>query len=115
VFSGVNLLKYSGARVNGDIVKTPQHIVEECQRVAPKGFVLYDREGNRALEVEGNKSYFGSSCVSPNTRDALTSEVHPTTVQDIIKGALISDALPNIDFIMPMGCPLDVSAQAAEL
>ncbi|MGD8296663.1 MAG: trimethylamine methyltransferase family protein [Desulfobacterales bacterium] len=113
--TAVNLLKQAGARVNGDIVKTPQHIIEECLRVAPKGFVLYDREGNRALEVEGNKSYFGSSCASPNTRDALTGEVHPTSVQDIIRGALISDALPNIDFIMPMGCPQDVPAQAADL
>ena len=113
--AAVSLLKQAGARVNGNIVKTPQHIVEECLRVAPKGFVLYDRAGNRALEVEGNKSYFGSSCASPNTKDALTGEVHPTTVQDLVRGALISDALPNIDFIMPMGCPQDVPAQAADL
>ena len=66
----LDLLKQAGARVNGNIVKTPQHIIEECLRVAPKGFVLYDRAGNRALEVEGNKCYFGSSCASPNTRDA---------------------------------------------
>ena len=113
--TALDLLKQAGARVNGNMVKTPQHIVEECLRVAPKGFVLYDRAGKRALEVEGNKTYFGSSCASPNTRDALTGEVHPTTVQDLVKGALISDALPNIDFIMPMGCPQDVAAQAADL
>ncbi len=73
---GVRLLKKAGARVDGEMVKTPQHIVEECIRQAPKGFVLYDREGKRALEVEGRKSYFGTSTASPNTRDAVTAEVN---------------------------------------
>lgn len=111
----VDLLKRAGARVKDDIVKTPQHIVEQCIRQAPKGFVLYDRDGNRALEVEGRKTYFGTSTASPNTRDALTGEIHPTRVEDIARGALIADALSNIDWVMPMGSSQDVPAQAAEL
>ena len=111
----VKLLKGAGARVEGDIVKTPQHVIEECLRLAPKGFVLYDRDGNRALEVEGRKSYFGTSTASPNTRDALTAEVHPTRVEDIARGALIADALPNIDWVMPMGSSQDVPSLSAEL
>jgi trimethylamine--corrinoid protein Co-methyltransferase len=109
------LLKKAGARVDGEIVKTPQHIVDECIRLAPKGFVLYDREGGRALELEGRKSYFGTSTASPNTRDALTAEIHPTRVEDIARGALIADALPNIDWVMPMGSSQDVPALAADL
>lgn len=111
----LKLLKGAGARVEGDIVKTPQHVVEECIRLAPKGFVLYDREGNRALEVEGRKVYFGSSWASPTTRDALTGEIHPTRVEDIVRGATIADALHNIDFVTPMGSSQDVPAEAADL
>lgn len=111
----LRLLKKAGARVDGEMVKTPQHIVEECIRQAPKGFVLYDRDGNRAFELEGRKSYFGTSTASPNTRDALTSEVHPTRVEDIARGALIADALPNIDWVMPMGSSQDVPSRAADL
>jgi trimethylamine--corrinoid protein Co-methyltransferase len=111
----ISLLKKAGASVKGEIVKTPHDIVEECIRLAPKGFVLYDREGNRALELKGEKSYFGTSTASPNTRDALTSEIHPTRVEDIARGALIADALPNIDWVMPMGSSQDVPGQAAEL
>lgn len=113
--NAINLLKKAGARVEGEIVKTPQHIVEECLRLAPKGFILYDREGNRALELEGRKSYFGTSTASPNTRDAVTYEVHPTRVEDIARGAFIADALPNIDWVMPMGSSQDVPALVAEL
>jgi trimethylamine--corrinoid protein Co-methyltransferase len=113
--AAVELLKKAGARVDGDVVKTPEHIVEGCIRLAPKGFVLYDRQGNRAMEVHGRRVFFGSSWASPNTRDALTAEVHPTRVEDIVRGAIIADALPNIDFVTPMGSSQDVPAIAADL
>ena len=53
----VELLKQAGAIVKDDgqscwRAKVPRHIVEECIRSAPKGFTIYDRDGNRAMEVE---------------------------------------------------------------
>jgi trimethylamine--corrinoid protein Co-methyltransferase len=45
----------------------------------------------------------------------LTGEIHPTRIEDIVRGALITDALPNIDFATPMGSAQDVPAQAAGL
>ena len=111
----IKLLKKAGASVDGENVKVPQHIVEECIRLTPKGFVLYDREGNRAIEVEGRKSYFGTNPASPNTQDALTYEVHPTRVEDIARTALIADALPNIDWVMPPGSVQDAPIGTGEL
>lgn len=111
----LKLLKEAGARVNGDRVKVPQHIVEACLRTAPKGFTIYDRNGNRALEVEGRKTYYGTSTASPNTRDAFTGEVRETRVADIALGARVADALPNIDWVMPMGSSQDVPGLAADL
>ncbi len=111
----IKLLERADARAEGEIVKVPEYVVEECIRRAPKGFVLYDRDGNRALEVEGRKCYFGTSTASPNTRDVLTGEIHPTRLEDMARGALIADALPNIDWVMPMGSSQDTPVQAAEL
>ncbi len=113
--SARDLLARAGARVDGDIAKIPSNIVEECIRLAPKGLVLYNRDGKRALELEGRKVHFGSSWASPTTRDALTDDVHPTQVEDIMKGAIIADALPNIDFVTPMGSVQDVPAGVADL
>jgi trimethylamine--corrinoid protein Co-methyltransferase len=111
-----NMLKQAGAIIcKNDVVKVPEYVVQECLRTAPKGFTLYDRDGNRALEVEGRKSYYGTSTASPNTRDALTGEIHETRVLDIARGALVADALPNIDWVMPMGSCQDVPAIAADL
>ncbi|MFQ5575913.1 MAG: trimethylamine methyltransferase family protein [Anaerolineae bacterium] len=109
------LLKQAGAIVNGDRVRLPQFMVEECIRTAPKGFTIYNRDGERAMEVEGRKSYYGTSTASPNTKDALTGDIHPTRVADIALGAKVADALPNIDWVMPMGSSQDVHPLAADL
>jgi trimethylamine--corrinoid protein Co-methyltransferase len=110
-----DMLKEAGATVKGDVVKIPEYVVQECIRTAPKGLTIYDRNKKPALAVEGCKSYYGTSTASPNTRDALTGEVHETRVADIARGALVADALPDIDWVMPMGSSQDVPAFAADL
>jgi len=109
------MLKQAGAWVDDEIVKVPEHIVVECLSTAPKGWTIYDREGKRAMEVEGRKSYYGTSTASPRTKDALTGEIHPTVVADIAMGAKVADALENIDWVMPMGSVQDVPPTAADL
>ena len=109
------MLKKAGAVVKDDVVKIPEYIVQECIRSAPKGITIFDRNKKRALEVEGRKSYYGTSTASPNTRDALTGEIHETRVEDIARGAIVADALPNIDWVMPMGSSQDVPAFAADV
>jgi trimethylamine--corrinoid protein Co-methyltransferase len=109
------LLKKAGAVVKGQRVRLPRYIVEECIRTTPKGFTIYDRDGNRALEVEGRKSYYGTSTASPNTKDAFTGEIRETRVADIALGAKVADVLPNIDWVMPMGSSQDVPALAADV
>ena len=111
----LDLLKRAGVVVKGERVWMPRHIVEECVRTAPKGFTIYDREGRRAMEVEGRRSYYGTSTASPNTRDAFSGEIRETRVADIALGAKVADALPNIDWVMPMGSSQDVPARAADV
>ena len=109
------MLKQAGAVVNGEHVMVPEHIVRACLATAPKGWTVYDRDGHRAMEVKGRKSYYGTSTASPNTKDALTGDIHPTRVLDIALGARIADALENIDWVMPMGSSQDVPALAADV
>jgi len=109
------MFKQAGALVNGENVKVPEHVVTGCLRTAPKGWTIYDREGKRAMEVEGRKSYYGTSTASPRTKDALSGEIHPTRVVDIATGARVADALENIDWVMPMGSVQDVPPTVADL
>ncbi len=109
------MLRQAGANVKDENVKIPEYIVRQCLKTAPRGFTIYDRNGCPALEVEGRKSYYGTSTGSPNTMDALTREIRPTRVADIALAARIADALPNIDWVMPMGSAQDVPAISADL
>lgn len=109
------MMKQAGARVADDRIRIPRHIVHECLLTAPKGWILYNRDGQRAMEVEGRKSYYGTSTASPNTRDAFTGKIRPTTIDDIRLGAKVADACLNIDWVMPMGSAQDVPGEAADL
>jgi trimethylamine--corrinoid protein Co-methyltransferase len=109
------MLQSAGAVVDGEVVKLPEFIVRQSLATAPKGWTIYDRNGHRALEVEGRKSYYGTSTASPNTKDALTGEYHETRVEDLALAAKVADALDNIDWVMPMGSAQDVPSMAAEL
>ena len=105
----------AGAQVIGDRVRLPRWIVQKALTLVPKGLCIYDRDGHPAMDLGNGKSYYGTSTASPNNIDARTGERHPTTLKDIAEGALIADALPHIDFVMPFGTAQDVPAKAGEV
>ncbi len=109
------MMKQAGACVKDSNIKIPRHIVEECLVTTPQGWTIYDRNGRRALEVEGEKSHYGTSTASPSTRDAFTNKIRPTSIKDIELGAKVADCLDDIDFVMPMGTAQDVPGNAAEV
>jgi trimethylamine---corrinoid protein Co-methyltransferase len=111
----LTLLKSAGAHVNGEQVYVPRYLIEDALAKVPKGFTLYNREGEPAMDLSGRKSYFGSSTASPSNRHALEKEIRPTTLTDIAWGAKTADALPNLDFVMPFGSAQDVPGEAGEL
>ena len=112
---GLALLKESGAHVDGDRVRVPRHLVEQAIAQAPNGILIYDRNGNPALDLSGSKTYYGTSTASPRTRDALTGEIHPTRVEDIAIGAKVADTLSEIDWVMPFGSSQDVPSIVSDL
>jgi len=109
------MLKSAGCLVNGELVKVPEHVVKACLATTPKGYTIFSRDGKHAMDVEGRKSYYGTSTASPNTKDAYTGDIHPTYVVDIANGAKVADALENIDWVMPMGSVQDVPPTVADL
>src|SRR5271157_223780 len=113
--AALELLENAGAIVEGDRAKLPRNLVERCIETAPKGFSIYDRSGNKAMDLTGTNVYYGTSTASPKTRDPFTGEIRETWISDISMGARIADALPNIDYVMPMGTAQDVPAASEEM
>ena len=46
------MLKQAGCKVKGEHVRVPEHVVNACLDTAPKGYTIYSRDGQRAMEVD---------------------------------------------------------------
>jgi trimethylamine--corrinoid protein Co-methyltransferase len=105
----LDILVGHGARVKeGTVVTIPPYLVEEAIQSAPSNLVVYNRKKEPAMELGGRRIYFGTGTDLPKTIDLFTREIRDTKADDVIAGTVISDALPNIDFIGSYGLPRDI-------
>ena len=113
--SALELLKRAGAHISdGNLVKIPGRLVEWALRVAPNRIVLCDRQGQRTIFLEGQKTYFGTGSDCVFMRDPRTGERRHALQADVIDAVRLCDALPNIDFVMSMMIPWDVSPSVSD-
>jgi trimethylamine--corrinoid protein Co-methyltransferase len=105
----VDMLVAHGARVKGkDVVEIPSHLVEEAIQSAPSNVIIYNRKKEPVMELGGRRIYFGTGTDLPKTVDLVTREIRDTKADDIVASSVISDAMPNIDFIASYGLPRDI-------
>ncbi len=109
----VELLVAAGCEVvDGDIVRIPRRLVEECLDMAPDSITLYDRAGKeKAMQLEGMNVHFGTGPTIQYVLDPETGERRDSTREDIGRAARIVDCLPNLDYAMTMGMTGGVTPQ----
>lgn len=101
--AGVDILRDAGARVEGDKVFIPQHLVKKALSSAPSSITLYDRNGDPAIYAHGRNVYYGAGPNCTGTQDYLTGKRRDVTIEDVENTAVLCDYLPNFDFAMSMG------------
>jgi len=108
----LELFSGAGARVTDTRVRIGPDLVERALASAPRSWPVSSRGGEAqpgaaALDLRDGESYFGpgSDCLS--IRDPETAELRRVTVADIEGLAGLCERLPNIDFVMSMGLPVD--------
>ena len=107
----LDLVAGHGARVLEDnLVQMPSALVEDAIASAPSNLVIYNRNKIPVMDLGGRRIYFGTGTDLPKTVDLETREIRDTRADDVITSTIISDALPNIDFIGSYGLPMDVPA-----
>ncbi|MCK5783667.1 MAG: trimethylamine methyltransferase family protein [Desulfobacterales bacterium] len=105
----IDLIKNAGGSVtDGNRVRIPAGMVEKAFSTVPKNVSLYNRNGKRAMQVGGHRSYFGTGSDCLHIIDHRTNERRQAVLQDIVDGMTVCDALDNIDFVMCMFLPSDV-------
>ena len=105
----LEMLRKAGAFISdGNLVKFPSRLVEEAIHSAPSRVIMCDRNWEPTVLLEGRRVNYGTGSDCLNLLDPETSEHRKFTKQDIINGYRLCDALPNIDFVMSIGLPVDV-------
>jgi len=108
----LDLLKKAGCFVEENRVRVPSHLVEWALRAAPSRIMMYDRTGKPVMPMQDRISTFGTGSDCLNILDHSTGERRKATLQDIVDGIRVADALPHIDFIMSMFLPSDAAVAA---
>jgi len=111
----VNMLRQAGANVNGSLVKLPSCLVEKALASVPSRVVLWDRSGNKKLNLGGYNSYFGPGPTNVCILDPLTGERRLPTSADTANAVKVVDALPNIDFVMDFGSITNAPSETNDL
>ena len=101
--AALDLLKNAGAIVEGNRVYLTSGIVERALKSAPSRIMIYDRNGDPAMDLQGRNAYFGTGSDCLNLLDSFSGERRRFTEQDMIDAVRLADALPNVDFLMSMG------------
>ena len=100
----VEMLAAAGCRVlDTDRVAIPAALVEEAVNSAPAEITIFDRNGQPALLLEGDHSYWGTGSDTPFILDTITGQRRKTCLEDVEQVSRLVDGLGNMDFLMCMG------------
>lgn len=111
--NALNTYKDGGAYVNGKRVYIPAWMVNEALKTAPERIALNGR--GKRIYLEENQVNYGLGTDLPDFQDWNTGEYRRCLLQDIIDTAVITDYLPNMDFVASMGIASDVTTRLADL
>mgnify|MGYP001036734289 CR=1 FL=1 len=113
----LKLLDEAGADVDfkKQVARFPEYLVEESIKKAPKTVRCCGRDPKEDFILEGRKVYFGPCAGATHFIDLETEERRFGKLSDMAKVAKISDALPNIDFVMGLTTASDAPQRVVGL
>lgn len=111
----VEMLREHGASIEDkNLVKVPSWMVEAARATLPKKVTVVgtpDRSGKRPyrMDLVKNSAYFGNGSDTPYTIDPYTKVRRRATYKDVKNLATITEAMPNLDFVMSLGITQDTA------
>ncbi|MDM8536780.1 trimethylamine methyltransferase family protein [Desulfobacterales bacterium HSG17] len=104
----LSLLADAGCSVEkNNKVRMPAYVAEKALKTAPRQILLYDQQGNRAMNLADENFYYGTGSDTIFTLDVETGERRRALLKDVKNFARTIDALENMDFSMSMSNPED--------
>jgi len=75
-------------------VRFPPALVEKALQTCPGSFKLYDREGNEALVVGGDRVHFATGSCAVRYQEG--DSARPSRAEDLVRLVRVADALPEV-------------------
>jgi len=106
----MQLLGDAGAKIDRDKRKAyiSQDLIDKCLKTVPSSIKVYNREGELALELEGDNVYFDPGSGGLRIYDYESGEIRPPLTADYIKLTKLTDALQYIKAQSTCCIPADV-------
>ena len=108
------LLQAAGARVEGVRARIDADLVARAVASAPKEAEVYTRGGEPALHLAPGHVYYGTGSDTTWFLDAVSGERRDTSLDSVRMMARLTQALPNLDFVMSMGRDREAAAEVAD-
>jgi trimethylamine--corrinoid protein Co-methyltransferase len=92
----LRLLADAGCECRGRIASFKPSLVEEALKTAPHAIKMYDRGGALTMALEGDAIHFDPGSGALKILDPATLEQRKPVTGDLVRFAILTDALPNI-------------------
>ena len=92
----LRLLADAGCECKGRTVSFKENLVEESLKTTPHSIKMYDRSGDLAMNLEGDAIHFDPGSGALRILDPVTLEERKPVTKDLIRFAILTDALPHI-------------------
>jgi len=92
----LRLLADAGCECKGQTVSFKENLVEESLKTTPHSIKVYDRSGDLAMSLEGDAIHFDPGSGALTILDPVTLEERDPVTKDLIRFAILTDALPNL-------------------
>lgn len=92
----LRLLAEAGCECQGRTVLFKKNLVEESLKTTPHSIKVFDRSGDLAMTLEGDAVHFDPGSGALTVLDPVTLEERKPVTRDLIRFAILTDALPNI-------------------
>ena len=101
------LLSDHGCKVDNDVVKFTDGVIEKGLQTVPEKFTLYGRNNHNRVRFGQGDIHTQTLVGAPAVIDLSSGRKRDCTLQDVADIARLSDALPFMDIVSP-AFPLDV-------
>ncbi len=104
----VDKLTSNGANIKKDNICIPEEMVEKALKSSPDIISLYNRFGEKCIELGKNSIYFGTHADMLEIIDPVTNEIRNFKREDTELMTKVAEFLPNISFILAVGLQSNV-------